>query len=142
MHWEGYSETGLLVAGNDYESFIEAYNSAHPDNTYEDLVEDNPNLRLLYPDSDETFGAAILDDYSFEGLSILPLSEGGWYPAELPALLIYADKSSAATQIFKHGFYSSADEMVEEFKAKCSSYLPEDFDYESFIGDITYALYA
>ena len=142
MHWEGYGETGPLLTGENYKNFVDAYDKAHPDDTFEDLTEEDSNPFLLYPDSDKTFGATTLDDDSFEGLSILPVSGGGWYPDYLPALLIYADKSSAAVQIFEHGFYSSADEMISEFKAKCGSYLPEDFDYERYIGDITYALFA
>lgn len=137
-YWAGYEELGLLIPKDEVDGFITAYNKAHP----EDEIED------VYEISQETldgcrakFTCLYLSE-DMDGLTILPLNGGGWFREETESLLIYAGYSSAACQIFKNGFYKNKEELVKEFKNKVGDYLPEDFDYERYIGDVSYALFA
>ena len=139
MHWEGYSEFGLLISGEALDHFIKKYNQAHPDN---DELEDASEIEA-YEKMDgckRPFMSVYLGS-DFEGISLLPISGRGWFP-ESEGLLVLAEKTNSANQILKHGFYSSEEEICEEFRDKVGDYLPADFDYGRYIGDVTYALYA
>ena len=59
----------------------------------------------------------------------------------MPFILVRCEKYLTTKDVIKNGFYKSTDEIVEEFRRKLHRYLPEDFDYEGSIGDITYAIW-
>ena len=137
MRLEGNSEFGLLIPDKELAEFIQKYNHAHPEDAFEDVSDLDAYDTLI--GCEKPFMVLYLNS-DYAGIDILPINGGGWYPAG-EGLLIFAEKSTAANQLLKHGFYGSAEEICEEFKVKVGAYLPQDFEYESHIGDITYAVY-
>lgn len=137
-YWAGYEEFGLIIPKDTIPSFIEAYNKEHLEEEIDELYDISQET---LPGCKDSFTALYLDE-DLSGLTILPVNGGGWFSESTGSLLIYADKTTSAWQIFKDGFYSSIDDVVDEFKAKVGDYLPKDFDYERYIGDVSYALWA
>lgn len=137
-YWAGYEEFGLIIPSDEVPSFVEAYNKAHPEEEIEDPIFLN-NETL--PGCQCTFDVVYLDS-ELSGLTILPINGGGWFNMETKSLFIYAGKNTSAYQLFEHGFYSSKEEVVDEFKQKVGDYLPKDFNYEHYIGDVSYASWA
>lgn len=137
-YWAGYCKLGLLIPKDEVSGFIMAYNNAHPEEEIECIYDiDNETINGC----PNKFTCLYISE-EMDGLTILPLNGGGWFREETESLLVYADKCSAACRILKDGFYSSKDELVDEFKKKVGDYLPEDFDFEHYIGDVSYALFA
>ena len=141
MHWEGYNELGLLIPQNELTGFIEKYNQTHSGEYALDSLADVENFETM-EGCHAKFQAIYLSDEAYDGISILPLQGGGWHPVYNEALVILSGKSDAAHNIFEYGFYETPEELIEEMKEKVGDYLPPDFDYERWIGDISYALFA
>ena len=141
MHWEGYNELGLLIPKEELTEFIEKYNQTHTGEHALESLADVQNFENM-EGCRSNFQAIYLSEEEYSGISILPLYGGGWFPVYDEALVILSGKSDAAYNIFEHGFYDTPDELIDEMKDKVGDYLPSDFDYERWIGDISYALFA
>ena len=145
MHWEGYSELGLVLNGDDLDIFKENYLKKHKDlsdDEFEDMLCEREDF--LYSDgSGRKFSTLYLTEDCIEGATLLPVTDqGGWWLQELPTVIILAANSNAAINVFRCGFYKNREELIEEMKEKVGGYLPDDFRYDSHTGDITYACFA
>lgn len=62
--------------------------------------------------------------------------------SEENSFIIYTEKSTLPQAFLQNESYHSVDEIIKEFKTKLGIYLPENFDYQSHIGYVEFALYA
>lgn len=58
------------------------------------------------------------------------------------AIIIWSDKSMMPWEILNGNSYKSTDDIIEEFKEKLATYLPDDFNWKSHIGFIEFAVFA
>ena len=56
--------------------------------------------------------------------------------------VIWSDKEFDSVQAFEEKPYASYEEFRNEFIEKAQRYLPEDFDWDSHLGRLTYAVFA
>lgn len=56
--------------------------------------------------------------------------------------VIFADRDMDGCKAFERKVYDSYEDLVQEFKDKLETYLPEDFDWDFHIGRFSYAAYA
>ena len=143
MHWEGYSELGLILTEENLDVFRENYLKAHTDiseDDFEDMLFDRE--QFVSKDDTKTFDLLYLTDDCIEGVTLLSLNGNGWWRQELPAVIVLSSIGDSAWSIFENGFYESKKDLIAEIKSKVGGYLPEDFDYDECIGNVTYACYA
>lgn len=104
-------------------------------------------------DPDYVEGATFWPFYRANGeMNIFATRKEGEEPLEyrlLPAdnncdssYFFFADKDLTSPMAFEKKPYDSYDDFVQEFKDKLAAYLPDDFDWNSHLGNLSYACYA
>lgn len=58
------------------------------------------------------------------------------------AYVFFADMSMSGPMAFERKPYASYSEFIREFMDKLGAYLPQDFDWNSHLGNVAYACYA
>lgn len=114
--------TGLIIADEDADVFLSKYASKFnedEDFTFCDLYERSDlKHQIVYVDeTDITLHNLNDDEENFDSAIII-------------ATLKFASLFEAA--------YSSKEELIEEFKSDLGDLLPEDFDYEKYVGEYSY----
>jgi len=163
MYWSGYETLGLVITENeDKEYFMKKYvalnKNEFPDMTEEEAIESleealmtqEPLTRSKHAGEDggETFYITVLSSDHHEGVFMKnanPALAKGYKELSLygtDIFLVAADKQPSTEQVIRGFFYKSFKEIEYEFREKLEGYLTPDFDYESSIGDVSYALYA
>ena len=161
-YYAAYNVFGLLLNEQETEVLKKGYmkknaewlKSQCDDDDVEEVVDEWFSCNeLLYRDEEkEDAGLEIItiDNDFFDGVVFYPISfchTKAPFRAEDKrgerCTVIVADlQPSAIQQLGNLPFYSSVEEVVEEFREKCKDLLPDGFDYTSHIGELSYAAYA
>ena len=137
---------------------MESYGKLHPEDR-EDLGECGVSVRdvLFRPSAEgrDRFRITDILKDDCDGMWLLPfvdshgdLNDGndpGWHDLRHgDCYAVFADRPMSSPAVFRDpGYrYGSYDELLEEFRGKLEAYLPEDFGWDSHIGDFMYACYA
>lgn len=163
----GSSEFGCLIQGKDVDYFIKKYIELNP-SEFEDCEkpEDMRECMEEWLSCNEFFNRSsnagnpvseterreggfyaqlMHDGCYYPSVCFLPIKEVDEYQEvdidELPVVLVSADKGLTTKCVLRGDFYSTKEEIVEEFKDKLERYLPEDFDWEHAIADVDYAIF-
>lgn len=161
QYWSGYHGTALVLSGKEFDDFMESYGKLHPEDCadLEDLEEGGASVRdvLFRPSAEgrDRFRITDILKDNCDGMWLLPFvdSRGNLNDGTDPewcdlrhgdCYAVFADRPMSSPAVFRgpeYG-YRSYEELLEEFRGKLEAYLPEDFDWNSHIGDFMYACYA
>jgi len=153
MHTTGSSELGLIITGDNIDRFVSEYIRQNLEEFKEIAAEDMMYEMYEYLDCNESFTSCgrrenfcartVGDDWYYPEIYFLSIADDSEYSLleYLPFIFVPADKGCIAKNILNGKFYGTKEELIEEFREKVGSYLPEDFDYESSIGDMDYAIF-
>lgn len=155
----GCTENGLIINGENYDYFIKRYIELNPDEfkdiPKEERYEELENWLYCKETLTRSCMAGKKDKVGFDAF-LLPEDDDTYYPdafflsvvedterirAETPVILVYARRNLSSRNVLTGNFYSSKEELAEEFKEDLSEYLPADFDWLGNIGDLDYASY-
>lgn len=64
-----------------------------------------------------------------------------WDSNEDRCYFLFADRALDTVEAFEEKPYASYEAFVQEFKDKMEAYLPEDFDWNAHLGNLTYAAF-
>lgn len=162
-YWAGYSGIGMMLSETELEDFIEKYRKLRsaeleeyckhltyvPDYDDDDECEKRDFIDMIL---DKEGGFALSDAFA-EGFSFFPYVYEGNPNTEYQdtsadlstenSYILTADYNNNGVEaFFSNKKYHSYEELVDEFKRKYAEYLPEDFDWDSHIGQYSYACYA
>ena len=148
----GRTDLCCIIEGSDMDEFMRRYYELNPQefegigaDEYEDEMRDRLTASGAFRQSKdagkkdgELFCAEILnEDPYYDPVGFLSINEEIEYDyLELPLIVVYSDILLCTRYAIKEGFYSSKEELINEFRDKLGRYLPEDFDYETEIGDV------
>ena len=133
MYWTGGSCLGLLVKDNKDIRYM--YERVRMHNNFNEYENEDDYLEYY-------LGGKRMWDDSYEGCWFRPFKgESCYIDQDFPVFFFECAKLSGYINIIKHGFYKSESEVVDEFKESLGAYLPDDFDYNAAIGEMSFAVY-
>lgn len=108
--------------------------------TLEDTISTDEAILRTLPEN-SIFHIEFYDSDEYSGGLFYPINKE-CVNIDKDSLIVWCNKSTLPSNILSGNSYKSIDEIVLEFKDKLMHYLPKDFDWESHIGFIQYAIYA
>lgn len=168
-YWAGYSGTGLVLTVPEFNKMLKQYKEKNPDQSeIIDTAIENGDLNetgFIMSATDKTFTVFELSDDDVAGVTFFPFyrsdgrenvtekkEDGKWeylesnYPIwdlnEDRCYFLFSDKDMNSVKAFDEKPYASYQDFVQEFKNKIGGYLPENFDWDAHLGNLTYAAYA
>lgn len=149
----GGQTTGLVIRSEQIRPFIEKYIELNPDEFAKDIsmnekIDTVDELLMCNEEFKNSSGEggfyvqAYTDDNYYNTAAMYSLCDtNDWHESlDMPFVLVEADKALLTKYVLEGKYYKNKEELVQEFKDKLGKYLPEDFDYESSIGDVEYAI--
>ena len=151
--WSGETIVGCVIDKGNMTHFIQKYLEMNPQDFADEEDKESAMWDALFcaegfncafdagKEDGKQFYAQFLSDDTYDGCYLNTKNDtkrlwGGDF------ILVSADKWLTTRAIIEGGYYTSWEEIVEEFKNKLGAYLPSDFDYENSIGDVDYACFA
>lgn len=166
-YWCGYYGTALVLKEEEYEDFLIRYAKAN--NMNQEEMNDEldtygvrefqfvkSNMKGQMPDDNNAFNVIDILKDDCDGMRLFPFFVNGkenteenfGYDVVMKELqyynlyVVFSDKNLHSPNVFKKPAYESYEDLVNEFKAKMETYLPETFDWDQHIGSFSYAAYA
>lgn len=159
-YWAAYYGDGLVLKSNEFDAFLDAYAKDKGKENLDKEIEEEELREYPFKCSNgdgEFYVVDITDDdtdgsyfipFMYEGKLNTSKYQGGngvfgiSMRSETPLYVIFSDKQLGGPESFEKRPYNSYDEFVQEFKDKIGSYLPDNFDWDSHLGNFSYAQYA
>lgn len=164
-YWAGYYGAGLVLTQNEMDDFIEKYRTRigmSEEDFKNKLLNELPIEEIPWVRSDEDpnqadprlFDITNINTDNCEGMFFIPFMynkkpntryhQDKVYTKRYDENLyvIFSDKSLDSASCFTEKPYPSYDAFVQEFKNKLNIYVPDNFDWDAHIGNISYACYA
>lgn len=167
-YWAGYSGIGMILNETEVIQFLHQYNMCHNTNfDIDDMpfeeplkagrIVPNPGASTINPE-DATTHASIfhmthLSQDDCEGITFIPYrkpngainvqDEHSYFQLMLhDTYIIFSTYRPSGPLSIEFTPYHGYQDICMEFKNKCQTYLPKDFDWDAHIGEIWYAAYA
>ena len=157
MKWYGYTTTALVLNEKELKTLIEKYSKVfHKNIRLEDINLydfEFKNTHSLYSKSGEglnnTFYINELSEYETDTIIITPFKKpnGEWNIEnqisynKSHVYLIECNYPLNTPQMWIQNMYPTYEDLVQEFKNKCEYYLEPDFDWDSHIASVNYAIF-
>lgn len=166
-YWCGYYGTALVLKADEYEAFLNRYakeNNINPEELNDEL--DTYGVREYQfkkssrknesLEEENVFSIIDILEDDCDGMRLFPFFVNGkenteenfGYDIVMHELqhynlyVVFSDKNFHSPNVFKKPAYTSYNALLNEFKDKMKTYLPNDFDWDQHIGSFSYAAYA
>ena len=161
MWWAGYHGTAFVMNKGEFDTVLDWYRATNHSEEDWDPFEDDDDLCFKNGFGKDIVVTRISNDRC-DGMRLIPfLNKDGKpniyipgrderHPKQVTDILclrgddcyvIFTERDTSWPEMFQNP-YKSYEEIREEFKEKLSEFFPKDFDWNSHIGDFSYACYA
>lgn len=158
-YWAGYHGTVLLLSDNEFHVFLETYSKMHCKGEGLELMDpatlfDEEPLgehEFKCSSGHGTFNVTPLAEDETDGRTFVPfkLPNKAWnrgsesrHSRSGDLYAVFSNHSLGGPSCWNNPSYPTYESLVDEFKSKVEAYLPEDFDWDAHIGDLSYAAFA
>lgn len=160
MWWAGYHGTAFVMNEGEFNKVTNAYQAANELGEDWDPFEDDNDF-CFKNGSEKNIVVTRISNDCCDGMRLIPfLNENGKpniyipgknerHPKQVVEVLsfrgddcyvVFTDRDTCGPSMFQNP-YKSYEEIKEEFREKLGEYFPSDFDWDSHIGDFSYACY-
>lgn len=152
QYWAGYHGLALVLDTNEFQIFLNNYRKLHTDDTtraLDEQTDDGENPLLDCTIREYPFQPCV-GDKEFYVVNVLTDDNDGMRSVIVENLrnqdsfVFFTDEDMTSGSYLdgKTKQYHSFQDVLTEFQNKMKDYLPEDFNWDSHIGDFSYACYA
>ena len=164
QYWGAYHGVALVLTEPEFETFLDNYEKSY--SNIKDTIEETSLQECLFHNGknpEKTFDITPVSTDDCSGMILFPfINKNGNVNERIfdekntliqdiiyhdlraeNCYAIFSDKDFTSGRVFNPKYrYNSYDELLEEFQNKLKAYLPADFDWNSHIGDFSYACFA
>lgn len=153
--WAGYHGTAFVMNKGEFNKVADGLGEDW--DPFEDDIDfcfvnsSGKNIIITRISNDSCDGMRLIPFVNKDGVpNIYIPGEDGQRPKQIPDILdlrgddcyvVFTDRGTSGPGMFQNP-YKSYEEIKEEFREKLGEYFPEDFNWDSHIGDFSYACYA